>query len=693
MSSHYDQSDTPGRSSNDNEQGDRFRPQFSPRQSEGDRGGFRSSRPEGDRGGFRSSRPEGDRGGFRSSRPEGDRGGFRSSRPEGDRGGFRSSRPEGDRDGFRSSRPEGDRGGFRSSRPEGDRGGFRSSRPEGDRGGFRSSRPEGDRGGFRSSRPEGDRGGFRSSRPEGDRGGFRSSRPEGDRGGFRSSRPEGDRDGFRSSRPEGDRGGFRSSRPDFRGSLPEDNRDSSSSPSTEGSQDSPRPGADRGGFRSLRPQDGDSYRRPRPGGDRDGYRRARPDGDQDEFRRARLERFSADNAPEGSEQWVRPWVQLKYYPYNSSIPPRMLGAASPDALAGELINVYDKEGELFGGGFWNPTSRTPLRLLTYNHIILDEAALEKTLENAVNWRRKALRLDEQTNAYRLIHSDGDGIGGLTVDRYADMLSLEVTNLGVWKRLDRWLSKMHAWCGTSRHVIKIDPSIARMEGINIDEAPISEPVRMVRIEENGIKFELDFSKGQKPNFFSEQRENRLKLSKFVEGKTVLDLCCHIGGFAIQAKVQGKASEVTAVDLSERAITMAKRNANINQNQHRIDFIQADAFVYARQMVQNAKTFDVVILDPSTFISGIDEAKEEGVRRYNDLNKLALQCVSPGGLFLTCSYSGLLSPAELEHIVFKVAQRQGRRLQVLESAGSIPDFPFISTYSEARHLKFLWVRVLD
>ncbi|MGN0874858.1 MAG: class I SAM-dependent rRNA methyltransferase [Akkermansia sp.] len=400
-------------------------------------------------------------------------------------------------------------------------------------------------------------------------------------------------------------------------------------------------------------------------------------------------------APDGSEQWLRPWVQLKYFTYNPAVFPRMLGAVSSDAVKGGLIHVYDKNGELFGGGFWNPDSRTPLRMLRHGAEPLTEQALEDALRRAVAWRREECRLDAVTDAYRVVHGDSDGLGGLIADRYGDVLSLEVSTLGVWQRLPQWLPLLHELCGTARHVISVDEKIARMEGIDPATAPPSEPVRKVRITENGVSFEVDFAMGHKTGFFCDQRDNRLKLSRLVRGKSLLDLCCYSGGFSILAKLRGGAGEVTAVDLDEKAIAMAKRNANINgcNGPLRIDFVHADAFVYARQMVRNGRQFDVVLLDPPKFVQGRDEEKEEGLKKYNDLNMLGLQCVRPGGLFVTCSCSGLVSPAEFEKVVIKAAQRLGKRLQIMEMSGPGWDHPFLSTYPEGRYLKVIWARVLS
>ena len=398
--------------------------------------------------------------------------------------------------------------------------------------------------------------------------------------------------------------------------------------------------------------------------------------------------------PAGSENWVRPWVQLKYFTYNPAVFPRMLGAASPDAEPGCVVNVYDKNGEFFGSGFWNPASRTPLRMLRHGSTPLNESDLLEALRSAVTWRRECLPDDATTNACRLVHGDSDGLGGLIVDRYNDVLSLEVSTLGAWQRLPEWLPLLHRLCGTARHVVSVDPDIARMEGIDPTTAPPSEPVRRVRILENGVNFEVDFERGHKTGFFCDQRDNRLKLASMVRGKTMLDLCCYSGGFSIYAKLLGGAAEVTAVDLDENAIAMAKRNANINSRKGplRIDFVHADAFTYARQMVRNGRQFDVVLLDPPKLVMGRDEERAEGIKKYRDLNTLALQCVKQGGLFVTCSCSGLLSVPDFEDIVIRAAQRLGRRLQILGTTGPGWDHPYLSTYPEGRYLKVLWTRVI-
>lgn len=339
----------------------------------------------------------------------------------------------------------------------------------------------------------------------------------------------------------------------------------------------------------------------------------------------------------------------------------MLGSVSGEIAPGSLVHVYDKNGELFGSGFWNETSRTPLRMVYHGRDAFGERELDAALERAVKLRRDILRLDETTNAYRVLHGDSDGVGRPGRGPLRGRPEPGSEHAG---RLAAAGALAPPAAPPVRHQ-KARDSGGRWNrphgGHPPEDAPESSaPVKLVKIVENGITYEVDFAQGHKTGFFCDQRDNRLKFASLVKGGTVLDLCCYSGGFSIAAKMLGGAAEVTAVDLDEKAVAMARRNANINQQ--RIEFVHADAFVYARQMVRNGRLFDAVLLDPPKFIIGRD-GFEEGIKKYHDLNMLGLQCVRPGGLFVTCSCSGLLSPYEFEQTVIKAAQRQGRKLQIM------------------------------
>ncbi|WP_395747581.1 class I SAM-dependent rRNA methyltransferase [Prosthecobacter sp.] len=400
-------------------------------------------------------------------------------------------------------------------------------------------------------------------------------------------------------------------------------------------------------------------------------------------------RDSPPAPPPGSADWLRPWAQMKYFSFHPAVYPNMIRAVSPDAGAGDLVNVYDKEGQLFGSGFYNPKAHVPLRVLQHGENVLSEDALDARLDAALDLRLKTLRLNETTDAWRVVSSDGDGLSGLVVDRYADVLSIEVTTLGVWRRLPRWLPRLHAALGTRQHLIEVDPDIARIEGMRWADVPqADEPSpRSVRIRENGVRYQVSFEDGHKTGFFCDQRDNRLKFGHLARGRRVLDLCSYTGGFSLSARVHGGCEDVTAVDLDEKAIAQAKKNADLNQV--RIDWVHADTFTWGRQMQQNGTLWDAVVLDPPKLVFSRDaEEGQLGRNKYYDMNAVALGLLRRGGLFVTCSCSGLLDVAEFEDIVMRAAHRSKRRLQILDRTGAGADHPVMSNCPESRYLKVLW-----
>jgi len=382
-----------------------------------------------------------------------------------------------------------------------------------------------------------------------------------------------------------------------------------------------------------------------------------------------------------------PTVRIKTISYHPSIWPKMIGEVSKDTKPGDLVQVLGKEGEPFGWGLWSPRSRMPLRIVNHGAEVLDESFFEDAIRRAAALRKSVPGLEAETDSFRAIHGGADFLPGLVVDKFADVLSVDVTCLGMWQRLPRWVPLLHEAFGTSRIVVGVDEDVARGEGFPARGGAVSDDVRRVKIHEHGVRYEVDFPSGHKTGFFCDQRDNRQRLRAWVPGRSVLDLCCYSGGFAIQAALGG-AAEVTAVDLDEAAIAMAKRNANLNQA--KIKFTHADAFTWMRGMIENGRTWDVVVSDPPKFIQGRED--EKGMGKYADLNKLAVDLVAPDGLFVTCSCSGQLGAEDFERVVATAAHKRQKRLQILDRTGAGPDHPSLSNYPESRYLKVIWARVV-
>ena len=370
----------------------------------------------------------------------------------------------------------------------------------------------------------------------------------------------------------------------------------------------------------------------------------------------------------------------------------MIMAASPDARRGDIVTVYDKEGKPFGHGFFSPGARVPLRVFQHGSAPIEPDHFQNLLRQAVDLRVKSFRLPEKTDAFRVVHSDADGIPGLMVDKFDEVLAVELSNASALQRVGDWIPLLHDMLGTKQAVVHFDENPIRAEGLvphQVEEQVTAHSTALgaTKISENGMRFHVNFDEGHKTGFFCDQRDNRAQLGGWVKDLRVLDVCCYSGGFSVASKLGG-ASEVTGVDLDEKAIEQAKKNANLNQL--RIDFVPADAFSYMRQMQRNGSTWDAVVLDPPKLVHS-REGYEEGKAKYHDLNKLALSLVARGGLFLTCSCSGLMPAEQFEELVIGIAHRNGRKLQILDRTGAGSDHPVMSNCPESRYLKTLWARV--
>jgi 23S rRNA (cytosine1962-C5)-methyltransferase len=305
-------------------------------------------------------------------------------------------------------------------------------------------------------------------------------------------------------------------------------------------------------------------------------------------------------------------------------------------------------------------------------------------------RAETLRLDAFTNAYRLCHAEADGLSGLVVDRFDDCLSVELFSLGVRNLLPDLLPEFVRLCGTRHSIVQADERACQLEGFRFRPQQSDGCPQKITVTENNVRFRVDLQAGHKTGFFCDQRENRRRFGEMCGGHDVLDLCCYSGGFALYAAKLGGASQVTAVDLDEAAIAIGKKNAHLNDQ--RVQFVHADAFAYARQMRQNQRSYGRIVLDPPKLIVTRDDV-DEGRRKYLDLNTLAMSLLADDGLMLTCSCSGLLSPADFLSIVRAAAEKLNRSVQVLDVAGAGADHPVALNCPQTEYLKAVWLRLSE
>ncbi|MHB1560321.1 MAG: class I SAM-dependent rRNA methyltransferase [Isosphaeraceae bacterium] len=363
-----------------------------------------------------------------------------------------------------------------------------------------------------------------------------------------------------------------------------------------------------------------------------------------------------------------------------------VGAAAPNH--GDLVRVVDRDGKALGHALYNGRSQIALRFLSRGPEPPDALFWARRIDAAAVLRRSLLNLDEATDAYRAIHAEGDGLSGLIVDRFADVLSVEVFSLGMYQRIGPILSLCAERLGTSHYRVNVDDRVAAQE--DFSGRPLASPKLppRVTIHEHGIRYRIHFEESHKTGFFCDQRDNRRELARYCADRSVLDLCSYTGGFGLNALIRGKAREVTCVDLDEKAVALAKENGNANQV--RLETVHADAFGYMRQMAANARNYGVIVLDPPKLIPDREEIAP-GKRKYFDLNVLAMKLVEPGGMLVTCSCSGLLPAADFLGILRAASRTAGRPAQLLAVTGASADHPVAIDTPEGAYLKAAWLRV--
>ncbi len=395
------------------------------------------------------------------------------------------------------------------------------------------------------------------------------------------------------------------------------------------------------------------------------------------------------SAPRTPHTTGLPQVRLKIERRSSHpwIFQKMVERPAERLAGGSVVDILDRAGQWVGRGFYNGHSRISLRVLTADpNEAIDEGFFARKIGEAVRLRRELLKLDAVTDAYRLVHSEADGLSGLVADRFGKTVVVEFFSAGMYRFRQTILTVLAGQFPESRFYWFAEEHVGKQESIDVRPP---EPPPPDLIAEHGLKFRVAPGGKHKTGFFLDQRDNRKTLSGFCGGKRVLDLCCNSGGFSVYAKALGGAAEVVGVDLDEQAIELAKGNANLNRAQVR--FVQADLFAWLRNVLPNGERFDVVVLDPAKMTRD-REAVDLALKKYLDMNRLALQAVSPGGVFLTCSCTGLVSEADFLEMLRRAAWQAGRTVQVFQVGGAAADHPFLIHVPEGRYLKAAFCRVM-
>lgn len=364
---------------------------------------------------------------------------------------------------------------------------------------------------------------------------------------------------------------------------------------------------------------------------------------------------------------------------------------------GDLVDVFSHKGSYMGTGFINTHSKIGVRIISTNaNDKFDEAFWKRRLQHAYNYRKTVMQ--EDINNCRLIFGEADHFPGLTVDRFNNLIVIQVLSLGIEKRIDMLIHLLDEVLKEDGQKIdgyyfRNDVKIRELEGMEqfkgwYEGLPHINSC-LTTITENGIIYNVDIENGQKTGFFLDQKYNRKAIQDIAKGKTVLDCFTHTGSFALNA-AKGGAKKVTAVDISQTAIDMAAINAK-NNNLDNIEFVTADVFDYLEELLNKPRIYDFIILDPPAFTKSRDTIKN-AAKGYFEINKAAMKLLPRGGYLATCSCSHFMDENLFKQTLNKAAKEVGVSLLQAEARQQSKDHPILWNVPETNYLKFFIFQVV-
>ena len=372
-----------------------------------------------------------------------------------------------------------------------------------------------------------------------------------------------------------------------------------------------------------------------------------------------------------------------------------------NAENGSLVDAVSEKGKYLGTGFLSRNSKIRIRLVSRNaNDRFDEAFWRRRVQYAWDYRKSVM--GEDVGACRIIFGEADAFPGLTVDRFRDMLVTQTLSIGM-ERIKPLLFPIlvDVLNKDGAEIVGVyernDVAIRALEGMEQGKGWFPIPgltppeSTVTTITENGITYAVDVENGQKTGFFLDQKYNRAAVARIAKGRSVLDCFTHTGSFALNA-AKGGAAHVTAVDISETAIAMAKENAARNGLTDRMDFVTADVFDLLTELLASGKKpYDLIILDPPAFTKS-RKTVNAAERGYREINTTALRLLPLGGYLATASCSHFMKTELFEEMLKRAAQEAGVQLKQIEQRQQAPDHPILWNVPETDYLKFYLFQVI-
>ena len=391
------------------------------------------------------------------------------------------------------------------------------------------------------------------------------------------------------------------------------------------------------------------------------------------FAAANRRRLTLKRGREGAVRNRHPWI------FGGAI----AGESGPDDAV--LADLVDSGGAVLASGFHSQYSQIRLRALTFGGDLLTPELLRTRVASAIDRRRSIA--DDDTNALRLLNAEGDDVSGMVIDRYNDVVVVEIANRGAEQLKTLFTDIVQSTIAPRLIFFKNDLPARKVERLSVESDWVGAGEPSAMIVESGLRFVVEPHEGQKTGFFLDQRENRRIARSLASDARVLNLFAYSGAFGVYAAAGG-ATFVENVDVSAKAVELAKTNHELNGTQAR--FTVADAFAFVRQRAAASEQYDLVICDPPAFAKSRGDI-DRAARGYKDINLYAMRLVKPGGHLMTFSCSGHMSLDLFQKVIFSAALDAGRRVSFVRRLTAGPDHPVSLFCPEGEYLKGFLLRV--
>jgi 23S rRNA (cytosine1962-C5)-methyltransferase len=376
-----------------------------------------------------------------------------------------------------------------------------------------------------------------------------------------------------------------------------------------------------------------------------------------------------------------PWV------YRSDVEPAVANNLPP----GSVVRVHDQRGKFLGTALYSSSSQIAIRMISHGSVADLPALVAERIRAAIAYRKEVV---QDTDAYRVVFSEADFLPGLIIDRYNDVISLQILTqaMDATPVRDSIVQTLRDELRPSGIVERVDPRIREIEQLPPRQSGLLWGDKAsTQIEMNGVKFHYEGMEGQKTGAFLDQRENYAAAAQYAHGEA-LDVFCYQGGFALHLAVQSqsKCSSVTGVDSSRPALEMAEKNAALNGRE--MEWIEANAFDLLREYSAANRRYDTIVVDPPAFAKTKRDL-EKALGGYKELNLRAMKMLRSGGILVTCSCSFHVSPSDFFGVLANAAQDTHKSLRLIENRGASKDHPILLNVPETRYLQCVILSVTD